>query len=144
MNTLREVALQYIESEKQHGSQSHLYHYNCAEVLLNACNDYYNLGVDPKTLKAIAPFGGGMASEITCGILTGGTAALGLLFAEDMPTTNNKLKEITNKWVLAFEDQFGNLDCKPLKEDHRHPETGCQSLMLASCNLLEYIISQYL
>lgn len=143
MDTLREITRQYIESEKEHGTESYLYHYNCAEVLLNACSDYYNLGVDTKTLKAIAPFGGGMASERTCGILTGGIAALGLMFAEEKPTTNAKLKEITNRWVIAFDEEFGNINCKELKEVHRHPESGCKTFMLEASDLLESIIKEY-
>jgi len=32
MNTLREVARHYIDSEQQYGKDRKLYHYNCAEL----------------------------------------------------------------------------------------------------------------
>lgn len=143
MNKLRDMALEYINSEKKHGEERSLYHYNCAEVLLNACNDYYNLGAGANTLKAIIPFGGGMGSESTCGILTGAVAALGLMFAEEKPSTNNKVKEITNRWVTAFEKEFGDINCKELKESHRDPESGCKLLILDAAELLESIIDEY-
>ena len=141
--TLKEIASQYIDSEKKYGEQRKLYHYNCAEVILNACNDYYKLGADSKTLKAIVPFGGGMSSGRTCGALTGGVAVLGLMFAEEKPTTNEKLKSITNKWILTFEKQFGDINCKELKENHRDPENGCRYLILEAAQLLELIIHEY-
>lgn len=143
MDRLRNVALEYIDSEKKYGSESNLYHYNCAEVLLNACNDYYDLGADQKTLRAIIPFGGGMNSERTCGILTGSVAALGLMFAEEKPTTNEKLKAVTNRWVKAFDQEFGEINCKELKESHRDPESGCKGLMLDAADLLQSIIEEY-
>ena len=59
MGTLKDVAIKYIESENKYGDEKALYHYNCAEVLLYSCNDYYNLGLDQKALRSIVPFGGG-------------------------------------------------------------------------------------
>lgn len=143
MSTLREVASRYIDSEKRYGKERNLYHYNCAEVLLNSCNDYYKLGTDSKLLRAIVPFGGGMFSEKTCGALTGGVVVLGLMFAEEKPTTNEKLKDITKKWVASYEKQFGDIGCKKLKEFHRHPESGCELLILRAAELIESVISEY-
>lgn len=143
MGTLREIALKYIDSEEKYGEERNLYHYNCAEVLLNSCDNYYKLGSDSKILKAIVPFGGGMFAERTCGALTGGILALGLLFAEEKPTTNEKLKNITRKWVITFEKEFSHIDCKALKKNYRHPESGCKSLVLDAAELLESIISEY-
>lgn len=141
--TLREITLHYINKEKRYGKERKLYHYNCAEVLLNACNDYYNLEAGSKVLKAILPFGGGMYAEKTCGALTGSLASLGLIFAEEKPTSNNKLKEITNKWVLTFEKEFDTINCKQLKNNYRDPESGCEPLMLQTAELLELLIDQY-
>ena len=134
----------YIESENKYGNKKKLYHYNCAEILLNASNDYYKLGIDPKFLKAIVPFGGGFYSEKTCGALTGGIAALGLLFAEEKPTNNEKLKEITKKWVEVFEKEFSSLDCKEIKPLHRDEIRGCAPVMTRSAELLEGVIKEYL
>lgn len=143
MNTLKSVAEKYIESENKYGDQKALYHYNCAEVLLNSCNDYFNLGLDYRTLKAIVPFGAGFYSERSCGALTGGLAAIGILFSEDKPTSNDKLKEITKKWVKAFEEEFGDLECKDIKAVHRHPEKGCGLVVARAAELLQAIIEEY-
>ena len=55
---LRDEAIKYIESKNKYGDEKVLYHYNCAETLLGASNDYYKLGLDPKLLKLIVPFVG--------------------------------------------------------------------------------------
>lgn len=144
MKSLAEIALEYIESENKYGIDKNLYHYNCAEVLLNACNDYYNLKVSKDMLKAVIPFGGGMYLESTCGILTGSLVALGLIFAEDKPSNNEKVKKITSEWLGIFEYKFGNINCKELKASHSDPGFGCRPLILEASDLLEQVIGRYL
>lgn len=141
---LKEQAKKYIESELQYGAQRELYHYNCAEVLLNSCNDYYKLGLDDKTQRAIVPFGGGLYSEKTCGMLTGGIAVLGVMFTEEKPTSNAKLKEITQKWVKTFEEEFGDTNCKAIKEAKRDKEKGCALLIEGAAQIFENTIKEYL
>jgi C_GCAxxG_C_C family probable redox protein len=143
MGSLKEEAIKYIESENKYGDKKELYHYNCAETLLNASNDYFKLGVDLKFLRAIVPFGGGFYSERTCGALTGGIAALGLMFAEDKPTNNEKLKEITKRWVEAFEKEFSSIECKEIKPLHRDEIKGCEPVMSRAAELLEEVINKY-
>lgn len=140
---LKDEAIKYIDSENKYGDQKALYHYNCAETLLNSSNDYYKLGLDSKMLKLIVPFGGGFFSERTCGAFTGGLAVLGVIFAEDKPTDNEKLKEVTKKWVQAFEKEFGSLDCKDIKPKHRDEVKGCRPVMVGAAELLEAIINEY-
>lgn len=140
---LKNEAIKYIESENKYGDQKDLYHYNCAETLLNASNDYYKLDLDSKTFKLMVPFGGGFFLERTCGAFTGGVAAIGAMFAEDKPTNNEILKEITKKWTQAFEKEFGSLDCKEIKPIHRDEVKGCGSVMVRAAELLESVISEY-
>ena len=143
MNKLRDMALKYIDIEKSYDKDQKLYHYNCAEVMLNACNDYYSLEAGSNLLKAIIPFGGGMYAAKACGAVTGSVAALGLMFGEEKPSTNDKVKNIANEFIVKFEKQFGHVDCKELKENHRDPNSGCKPLMLETADLLESIINQY-
>lgn len=143
MSTLRDMALKYIDIEKNYGTEKQLYHYNCAEVVLNACNDYYELEAGSKILKAIIPFGGGMYAEKACGAVTGSVAALGLIFGEEKPSRNDKVKNITNEFIVKFEKKFGHIDCVELKKSHRDPHSGCKLLMLETAELLESIISHY-
>ena len=140
---LRNKVRNYIEYELQHPYQRELYHYNCAEAILRGANDYYGLGLNQKALKMIAPFGGGMNTGNTCGILTGGLAVIGVLFAEDMPSKKSKLKEVTHHWITAFENEFKNTNCKLIKEFNQIGNEGCANLILKGADILEGIVEKY-
>lgn len=68
---LRDKAQECIDSELKYGEPYNAYHYNCAETMLNAANDYYNLNLSNQTLNMILPFGSGRVQGV-CGMLTGG------------------------------------------------------------------------
>ncbi|MBS4539436.1 C-GCAxxG-C-C family protein [Clostridium sp. D2Q-11] len=139
---LKDEARKYIDSELQYGDKKDMYHYNCSEIILNACNDYYKLGLDSKALKMIVPFGGGLNSEKNCGILTGGVSAIGIMFAEDKPSLNTKMKEVTIEWVKTFENEFGSADCKIIKETKRDEVKGCEPLIIKGSEILEEVLSE--
>lgn len=119
-----------------------LYHINCAEALLMAANEEYKLGLDDKFIKAVCPFGGGIQSEKTCGALLGAVAALGIMFAEERPTTNDKMKEITKKYVEEFEKEFGALDCATIKAHHRSETEGCNTVKIRAAEVFERVINK--
>lgn len=141
---LRDEAEKYIQSELSHGEDRSMHHYNCAEVILNASNDYYKLGLDKKALNMIAPFGGGMCSGNACGILTGGVASIGAIFTKDKPSKNLKLKEVTKLWVEQFEKEFKASDCLDIKEINLKEDEACGRLMLDAADILEKIINSNL
>ena len=140
---LRNEVKKKIDHELQYEGQHELYHYNCAQAILCGANDYYNLNLDTNAMKLIAPFGGGMYTGNTCGMLTGGVAVIGVLFAEDMPTQNLKMKEITRYWVKQFECEFQNINCNLIKDINVKNNQGCTNLILRAADLLERIIERY-
>ena len=140
---LRDEVRKYIEYELKYGAQREFYHYNCAQAILHGANDYYNLTLDPKALKPIIPFGGCMCTENTCGMLTGGIATIGVLFAEDMPTQNLKLKEITRYWIKQFESEFKNINCSLIIEINLISDEGCANLILKAADILEGVVEKY-
>lgn len=140
---LRDEVKKYIDYELKHGAERELYHYNCAQSILHGSNDYYDLQLDPKALKMIVPFGGGMYTENTCGMLTGGIAIIGILFAEEMPTQNLKMKEITRYWTEEFECEFKSLNCSLIKEINLQPDERCAPLILKAADILEGVIEKY-
>ena len=91
----------------------------------------------------ITPFGGGMNTGDTCGILTGELAAIGVLFTEDMPSKNSKLKEVTRSWIAAFEKEFKNTNCTLIKELNKIGNEGCAKLILKGADILEEIVEKY-
>ncbi len=118
------------------------YHINCAETLLMAANEEYKLGLDERFIKAVCPFGGGIQSEKTCGALLGAIAALGIMYTEEKPSTNDKMKEITKKLVEEFEKEFGSLDCAYIKANHRSETEGCNPVKLRTAEVFERVMSE--
>jgi C_GCAxxG_C_C family probable redox protein len=111
---------------------------------LHGTNDYYNINLDPKALKLIVPFGGGMYTSNACGILTGGIATIGALFAEDMPSENLILKEITQYWIEQFENEFKDINCSFIKTNRPNNEENCNNLILKAADILEGVIEVFI
>lgn len=136
VDKLNKEELQYSEDERP------LYHKNCAEILLLSADEKYNLGLDDRFIKAVCPFGGGLQSEKTCGALLGALAAVGIMYAEDRPCTNDKMKELSKKLVEEFEKEFGATDCLYIKEHHRSETEGCNMVKIRAAEVFERVIGK--
>lgn len=139
---MKQIIKDILQIEKDHGEEKELFHHNCAETLLLAANEKYNLGLDKKTIKAITPFGGGINCERTCGALTGSIAAIGVMFTEEKPTLNTKMKENTKNFLEIFEKEFGSIDCSYIKAHHRSETEGCTPVEKKTGEMLEKFISE--
>ncbi|SNS04611.1 C_GCAxxG_C_C family probable redox protein [Anaerovirgula multivorans] len=117
------------------------YDLNCAESILYAANEAYDLHLTKDTLKTMAGFGGGMAIEETCGAVTGAIAALSIMFVEDRAHEGEKIKNLVVKLFDRVEKRLGTNNCKLLKEKYRHnEEEKCKSIVLAVAQVLGEII----
>lgn len=137
---LKDEAEKYLELGAERGEE---YSYNCAEIMLNAANDYYKLGMDKRALNMVLPLGGGMYREKDCGMLTGGAAALGAIFTEEKPSKNLKVQEATGLWVEKFEEEFKSVNCRVIKKENLQENESCDGLILKAADLLEEVISKY-
>lgn len=136
VDRINKEELQYSEEQRP------LYHKNCAEILLEAASEKYDLNLDDKFIKAVCPFGGGLQTENTCGALLGALAAVGVMYAENKPSSNDKMKEKTIKMVEEFEKEFGSLNCKCIKENHRSETEGCNPVKIRTAKVLEKVINE--
>ena len=50
--------------------------FNCAETVLCAANDAWDLHLEPAVIRTMGGFGGGMGTRNVCGAVSGGIAAL--------------------------------------------------------------------
>jgi C_GCAxxG_C_C family probable redox protein len=116
--------------------------YNCAEAMLNAANEAYELGLDGRTLRMASPFGGGMGCEHACGALTGGLMALGCLRAPTVAHQDPQLAELRDAYVRNFRTHFGSIDCGAIKATHRSETLGCAPVVEAAADLLEEILAR--
>ena len=93
------------------------YDLNCAECILVAANEEYNLNISKQTLMTMASFGGGMAIGSTCGAATGAIATLGIMFTDDRGHNSPHVREMTGKFLSEFNRRMETLDCIPLRKN---------------------------
>lgn len=118
------------------------YDFNCSETIMYAANEEYNLQLDKNTLKAMAGFGGGMAVEGMCGVITGGIAVIGIMFTKERAHESDYIKELTKEYVEGFKRLCKEVDCAPLKELYRTEEIRCAYMIENGAILLDEIIKR--
>ncbi|MBR3211701.1 MAG: C_GCAxxG_C_C family protein [Firmicutes bacterium] len=111
-------------------------HHNCAQSVLMSFGSL--LDMDADTLYKVAVnFGGGMKCGSTCGVITGGLMALGLLGADDAETAECFFRTIA-------ENHSGCSDCRDLlrmNEEAGNPKKQhCDGLVYESVALVEKIL----
>lgn len=116
------------------------YDLNCAETIIYAANEEYNLKLDKKALKTMAAFGGGMAIESVCGAVTGSLAVLGIIFTKERAHESDRIKELTKEFFNKFEEKFGTSNCGKLKEGYRTEENRCSVMLYSAAEILDEII----
>ena len=99
--------------------------YNCAEALLLAIGDEYDLNLDAASIRLMAGFGGGMASGKTCGALLGSLSALGALLVETRAHDTPDFSDTCARFVEQFIKDLGSDQCCHLMEKYRAEESRC-------------------
>lgn len=117
-----------------------LYHMNCAEVMLRAANDKYNLNLSEESFRMLQGFGAGFYSERTCGAFSGSLAALGVLYTEKRPSDQAKMTKAAKLLVKEFEDEFGDLNCDYIKAQHRDSVTGCNPVKIRAGKVFNRVV----
>jgi C_GCAxxG_C_C family probable redox protein len=116
------------------------YDLNCAETILYAANEEYNLNLTKETFKSMAAFGGGMAIEDVCGAITGALAVLGILFTREKAHEGTLVKNLSIEFFRRFEEKFGTRNCKELKEKYRNDEKRCSDMVYYAAEILDDIV----
>ena len=135
---LRDYAEKYLE-----GWSDGKFTYNCSEATLRACNDCYDLGLGEDTLKMAAGFGGGMYTGEICGVVTGGTAALSLIFGSgEPPYINEKLMERVQTYQTSFTKEFTSTNCAIIRNTDEVQQKSCTYAVLKGCDILEEVFGK--
>lgn len=113
---------------------------NCAEAIIYAANDEYNLCLKKETLKTMSPFGGGMQIQSVCGALTGSLAVIGILFTNGAQHEGDKIQNLTKEFFDLVQEKLGSNNCDFLKENHRDKETGCLKIVMKAAEVLDSIV----
>lgn len=114
--------------------------YNCAETLILAGNETYDLGLDANAAKLMAGFGGGCGCGHLCGALAGALGIISMLTVTDRAHTTPDFGPIRAEFMKKYEEKLGSVMCSELKAKYRDEETNC----LKTCQLTAEVLAEYL
>ncbi len=109
--------------------------YNCAETILRMSNEEFHLDLDESVLKIMAGFGGGMYQESTCGVVTGGIAALSLIFLD-----KSDLETVVLNYQNQVKQIFTSTECISIKPLHREDLNRCSNVIDKAYQILRKTI----
>jgi C_GCAxxG_C_C family probable redox protein len=118
------------------------YDLNCAEVMMYASNEEYNLNLKSDTFKTMASFGGGMAIESVCGAITGSLAVIGILFTKERAHESERVKILCKEFFQRFEAELGTDNCAKLKAKYRNDEIRCSVIIDTAAEILDGIVKR--
>lgn len=116
--------------------------YNCAETIVRAANDEYNLGLSEDAMRMCGGFGGGMGCGKACGALCGGICAISSQLIETSAHETPELRKKCQKLVSAFNRILGDTECKNLMIRYKKPDIGCLDTVLMGCEALESVMEE--
>lgn len=115
--------------------------HNCAESMLLAANEEYDMGLSENETSLMRGFGGGMGFGITCGAISGSIAALGKLICVNVD--KDTAHGVTGGFIGEFEKRFGSTRCDALVPQYKKDDIRCYELLLMVADLLEETIAKY-
>lgn len=110
--------------------------YNCAETLLAACNDTFELGLDPSSFVLLSGFGGGLFTGNTCGALCGCTAALATMLVKTKAHETPDLPTAQRILVRNFRNALQEVHCSQIKPLYHSKEKRCLNTCLKAAQAM--------
>ena len=83
--------------------------YNCAETIIRAGNDYYNLGLHDRDMIAFGGFGAGIQTGNTCGAVLAGVSILSMKYIEAKAHESADIKPVTRMLIQRFNQKYGSV-----------------------------------
>ena len=111
----------------------------CAEAILLAANEVYELGLTEAETGLFAGFRTGMGCGSTCGSLTGAIGVLSRKYAG-----RADLKELCARFVEVFEQKLacGSTDCATLAARYKTETSRCRAAVELTAEALEEFIAK--
>ena len=118
------------------------YDLNCAEAIMYAANEEYDLNLNKQTLKTMSAFGGGMGIESVCGAITGALAVLGIMFTKERAHESDRIKRLDVEFFNTFVEELGTMDCKVLKQKYRNDDMRCSLMVDKAAMILDKMVQR--
>jgi len=117
--------------------------YNCAETIIRAGNEYYDLGMNDSDMIAFGGFGGGIQSGNTCGTVLASVGILSKKYIETRAHDSADIRPVTILLMRKFNARYGSVLCRDIKPQSFNPEFRCKNTIETACDILEQVIEEY-
>lgn len=117
--------------------------YNCAETIIHAANEYYDLGLHEKDMIMVAAYGAGMQTGNTCGAILSALSILSLKYVEAKAHESEDIRPVSILLTRKIQEKYGSLLCKEIKPKFFSPEIRCQNTVNIACDVLEEVIAEF-
>ena len=119
--------------------------YNCAESIILAGNEFYQLNLDPTVSAAFAVYGGGCGCGDVCGAIIGAMAVASRYFVKGKAHDDKAfVRKIGVTLMRNMEAKFGARKCMNIKPvlHNPDPDIKCVNTVTAAAEVLEATIRQ--
>ena len=117
--------------------------YNCAETLIRAANEYYDLGLHDRDMIAFGVYGGGIQTGNTCGAILSAASVLSMKYIEKKAHDSKDIRPVTTMLIREFNNKYGSVLCKDIKPQSFQPDIRCKNTVETACEILEQVITEY-
>ena len=117
--------------------------YNCAETILRAANEYYDLKLHDRDMILVGAYGAGIQSGNTCGAILSAAAVLSMKYVEAKAHESEYIRPVVVKLMRKFNEKYGSTLCKDIKPQSFKPEYRCRETINTACDILEETIAEY-
>jgi C_GCAxxG_C_C family probable redox protein len=140
--------------EKIH--MKHLKGMNCAEKVFSTLYSVIDTNIPSDVVSLLSGFGGGIGGtrDGVCGAISGGVAAIGLIYGRKKPPEGNRerVSEISRDFLTQFKSRFGSIICHELVGDllldnnpecERRRAERCSQFTLNAAKICVNILKRY-
>ncbi|MBO4636197.1 MAG: C-GCAxxG-C-C family protein [Clostridiales bacterium] len=117
--------------------------YNCAETLIRAGNEYYDLGLNDRDMIMLGGFGAGIQCGNTCGAILAAVSLLSMRYIEAKAHESADIKPVTQAFMREINKAYGSTLCKDIKPQSFKPEYRCKMTIETVSDILEEVINRY-
>ena len=100
--------------------------YNCAETIIRAANEYYELGLHDRDMIMVGAYGAGIQCGNTCGAVLSAAAVLSMKYVEAKAHESEDIRPVVMKLMRKFQAKYGSTLCKEIKPQSFKPEYRCR------------------
>ncbi len=117
--------------------------YNCAETLIRAANEYYDLGLHDRDMIAFGGFGAGIQTGNACGAILAAVSVLSMKYIEKNAHESKDIKPVTTEFIRRLNAEYGSILCKDIKPQSFQPDIRCRATVETVCDVLEQVIAEH-